>query len=161
MMKKKKKILMVILILLCAAAAVGAVYAFGQKNKDDKAAVESMDGEASETTSEENAETARSGIRIPGYPTITIKADTTDVEMNLMNPEGNPCSFVYEIVLSDTEEVLYTSEALEPGETITNVTLSRALPAGEYDAVVRISTTSLEDGSSMNGANVKTVIKAE
>ena len=159
MVKKKKKILITILILLCVAAAVGAFCAFGRRDKDDNAA-ENKNDEMTVSSSEEE-ETARDGIRIPGYPTITIKAETTDVEMNLMNPEGNPCSFVYEIVLSDTEEVLYTSEALEPGETITDVTLSRALPAGEYDAVVRISTTSLEDGSSMNGANVKTVIKAE
>ena len=26
------------------------------------------------------------GIRIPGYPTITIEADKKDVQMNLMNP---------------------------------------------------------------------------
>lgn len=32
------------------------------------------------------------GIRIPGYPTITIEADKKDVQMNLMNPEGNPCT---------------------------------------------------------------------
>ena len=159
MVKKKKKILITILILLCVAAAVGAFCAFGRRDKDDEA-VENKNNEMTVSSSEEE-ETARDGIRIPGYPTITIKAETTDVEMNLMNPEGNPCSFVYEIVLSDTEEVLYTSEAIAPGETITNVTLSRALPAGEYDAVVRISTMSLEDGSSMNGANVNTVIKAE
>lgn len=98
------------------------------------------------------------GIRIPGYPRITISADTEDVTMNLMNPEGNPCYFTFEIVLTDEEEILFTSKLVEPGKAITNVTLSRALEKGEYPAMIRIKTTSLEDGRAMNGANVETIL---
>ena len=54
------------------------------------------------------------GIRIPGYPSITIEADKKDVQMNLMNPEGNPCYFTFEIVLNDTDETIYTSKMVEP-----------------------------------------------
>lgn len=98
------------------------------------------------------------GIRIPGYPRITISADTKDVTMNLMNPEGNPCYFTFEIVLTDEEETLFTSKLVEPGKAVTNVTLSRALEKGEYPAMIRIKTTSLEDGRAMNGANVETIL---
>ena len=98
------------------------------------------------------------GIRIPGYPRITISADTKDVTMNLQNPEGNPCYFTFEIALNDTGEVLYTSKLVPPGQAIYEITLSRPLTAGEYNAVIRISTTSLADGSAMNGANVETVL---
>ena len=34
--------------------------------------------------------------------------------MNLMNPEGNPCYFTFEIVLNDTDETIYTSKMVEP-----------------------------------------------
>lgn len=98
------------------------------------------------------------GIKIPGYPSITIPADTTDVTVALLNPEGNPCYFTFELVLSDTDEVLYTSKMVPPGQMVSNITLSRALPAGEYNATIRITTASLEDGSAMNGANVETVL---
>ena len=54
------------------------------------------------------------GTRIPGYPSITIEADNKDVQMNLMNPEGNPCYFIFEIVLNDTDETIYTSKMVEP-----------------------------------------------
>ena len=57
---------------------------------------------------------SRQGCRIPGYPTITIEADKKDVQMNLMNPEGNPCYFTVEIVLNDTDETIYTSKMVEP-----------------------------------------------
>jgi hypothetical protein len=36
--------------------------------------------------------------------------------------------------------------------------MARALSAGQYEATIKISTTSLEDGSAMNGANVETVL---
>lgn len=99
------------------------------------------------------------GIKIPGYPSIGLPADTKDVEVALLNPEGNPCYFKFEVVLADTQETLYTSKLVPPGKAITRITLSRALPAGEYKAVIKISTTSLEDGvTAMNGANVETVL---
>ena len=87
------------------------------------------------------------GIRIPGYPRITISADTKDV--------------TFEIILTEGEETIYTSKLVEPGKAITDVTLSRALEKGEYPAVIKITTTSLTDGSAMNGADVETVLIAQ
>lgn len=104
----------------------------------------------------ENGE--KRGIEIPGYPSIAIPAETRDVSVALLNPEGNPCYFTFELVLRDTEEVLYTSKLVPPGQAIYEITLSRPLEAGEYDAVIRLSTTSVEDGSAMNGANIETVL---
>lgn len=98
------------------------------------------------------------GIKIPGYPSITLPANKEDVTVALLNPEGNPCYFTFTLVLRDNDEVLYTSGMVAPGQVITDITLSRPLEAGEYNAVIRISTASLTDGSAMNGANVETVL---
>lgn len=98
------------------------------------------------------------GIKIPGYPSITLPADTEEVTVALLNPEDNPCYFTFELVLRDTGEVLYTSGMVAPGKVLTDITLSRPLAAGEYNATIKISTASLEDGSAMNGANVETVL---
>ncbi len=81
--------------------------------------------------------------------------------MNLMNPEGNPCYFTFEIVLSDTGESIYKSAMVEPGKAISNVKLNHSLSAGEYKATIKISTSSLTDGTAMNGANVETTIVAK
>ena len=81
--------------------------------------------------------------------------------MALLNPEGNPCYFTFELVLTDTDEVLYTSKQVEPGQMIANITLNRALPAGQYNAELRITTASLQDGNAMNGANVVTVLDVQ
>ena len=39
-----------------------------------------------------------------------------DAEAALPNPEGNPCHFTFELVLTDTDEVLYTSRRSSRGE---------------------------------------------
>ena len=104
----------------------------------------------------EDAGGAQEGIKIPGYPSIALPAGEREVSVSLVNPEGNPCYFTFELALKDTDEVLYTSRLVPPGQAVYEITLSRALEAGEYDAVLRISTTSLTDGSEMNGANVET-----
>ena len=97
------------------------------------------------------------GIKIPGYPSIMLPKDQQTVNVALLNPEGNPCYFTFEIVLKDTGESLYKSKLVPPGKVITQITLSRALSEGEYPATIKITTTSLTDGSAMNGANVETV----
>ena len=98
------------------------------------------------------------GIKIPGYPSITLPKDQKTVHVALVNPEGNPCYFTFELVLKDTGESLYKSKLVPPGKAITEITMSKALSAGQYNATIKISTTSLEDGSAMNGANVETVL---
>ena len=98
------------------------------------------------------------GIKIPGYPSITLPKDQKTVNVALLNPEGNPCYFTFEIVLKSTGESLYKSKLVPPGKAITEITMSKALPAGEYNATIKITTTSLADGSAMNGANVETVL---
>lgn len=164
---KTNKILIGIIICLIAVIIGGAIYFTRGTDKDkenktpDSAFEPNLDSNASETASNDgNNEKADKpeGIRIPGYPSITVPADTTDIEMNLENPAGNPCYFTFELVLKDTNETLYTSKMVEPGKAITNLTLSHGLEKGEYPAVIKISTASLEDGSAMNGANVETTL---
>ena len=98
------------------------------------------------------------GIKIPGYPSITLPKDQNTVGVALVNPEGNPCYFTFELVLKDTGETLYKSKLVPPGQAITKITMSKPLSAGEYNATIKITTTSLTDGSAMNGANVETVL---
>ncbi len=100
------------------------------------------------------------GIAIPGYKSITIDANQTDVKVNFNNPEGNPCYFVISLVLEDGT-VLYQSKMIEPGKGLYDITLTEALRPGEYSASVKYETFSLTDLSPMNGANVQIMLIAE
>lgn len=156
-------LMILILLMLVGSVMLGWNWNrwFGPDRQDAPAFTPELDPNASEWVGERlpDKSTGESvGIKIPGYPSISLPADRQEVVMALLNPEGNPCYFTFELVLRDTGEVLYTSGLVPPGQAIYDVTLSRALPAGEYNATIRISTTSLEDGSAMNGANMETVL---
>ncbi len=101
------------------------------------------------------------GIKIPGYPSITIAKDTQDVKMALLNPEGNPCYFKFVIALKENDETLFESKYVKPGDCIYDVHLAKPLAAGEHPAVIKISTISLDSGTPLNGANVETVLIAK
>lgn len=172
--EKNRRIFFILTAILavCAAFVIGlmikgcsygqaAGYASELSSYEYKADID-PDAEDPESISSESNENSKiKGIRIPGYPYIRIPCGETEVRVSLLNPEGNPCYFVFEIVLQDTEEVLFQSKQVPPGKAINRLVLTRPLKKGEYDAVIRISTFSVENGGAMNGANVRTRIIAE
>lgn len=83
-------------------------------------------------------ETVGRGIKVVGFPKMKLKAGVIEQEFILSNPKENPCYFKFEIVLSDTGEVIYTSDLVPPGYAISKFKLNRALEAGSYSAVVHI-----------------------
>lgn len=101
------------------------------------------------------------GIKIPGYPSITIAKESEHVRMALVNPEGNPCYFKFVIVLNDTGEQIFESKYVAPGDAITDVALTRPLEEGEYNATIQITTIALDQVTPLNGANVETVLIAK
>ncbi len=100
------------------------------------------------------------GIAIPGYKSITIDANTTDVSVNLQNPEGNPCYFIISLLLDDGTK-LYESKMVSPGMGLYEITLTQPLTPGEYPATIKYETYSLEGLNPLNGAEVKITLIAQ
>lgn len=101
------------------------------------------------------------GFIIPIISDVTITADTHDVNIVLFNQKDNPCYFVFEIVIEDTEEAIYVSGLIEPGMCIENLMLTKTLAQGKYDAVLKIHFYELETLTSINGADVSFTLSAE
>ncbi|MCL2291643.1 MAG: hypothetical protein LBH62_08300 [Nitrososphaerota archaeon] len=94
------------------------------------------------------------GIKIPGYDTVTLPANTKNVKMILLNPEGNPCYFTFELIVKG--ETYYLSNLVEPSKCIEDLTLTKPLAKGEYKATLQIRAYSLDENYTvMNGANVE------
>ena len=164
----------VILLLLIGGVVLGANWSkwFGsqpetsQADTDTNSSKNSLDidpnaGQYNGETPEDKSDGEEVGIKIPGYPSITIAKDTENVKMALLNPEGNPCYFKFQIVLKETGETIYESQYVPPGDVISDVTLTRPLEEGEYDATIMISTIALDQETPLNGANVETVLIAK
>lgn len=76
------------------------------------------------------------------------------------NSEHNNKAFYFDLVLNDTEEVIYSSPTLPVGTKIENITLDKELSAGTYDAVVQyylLDDTGKE--ASSVGSSVKLIIE--
>ena len=162
-------ILVIILLLLITVGAAAAMIAAKGRDNSNAAQEPTLNLEIDDNAGDWNGQTLPDktpdapavGIKIPGYPSITLPANQESVNVALLNPEGNPCYFTFELVLKESGESLYKSKLVPPGQAITEITMSRALSAGEYNATIKITTTSLEDGSAMNGANVETVLNVK
>lgn len=108
-------------------------------------------------TVERYAEAAPSesgSIAIPGYETLRLQADSLEQTVSLTNPPENPCLFVLTLTLEDGT-ALWTGQGLSPGERFTAITLNKALPAGEYGALLRYDCFAAQDGAPLNGAEIQ------
>ena len=156
-------ILIVVILLIIGALTFGLGWSswFGEKQATGKPQFD-IDPNAGEWNGgqlpDASGGDASEGIKIPGYPSITLPKNQQTVNTAFLNPAGNPCYFTFEVVLKVTGESLYKSKLVPPGQAIMRMTMTRALAEGEYAATLKITTTSLTDGSAMNGANVETVL---
>lgn len=95
------------------------------------------------------------GYLVPSYDRIEILADSSNLWIQLPNPAGNPCSFIFEITLVGTEETLFQSNLVEPGMAIENLKLKKTLEKGEYTASLIIQAYELGSLNEMTGAQVE------
>ena len=97
-------------------------------------------------------------IAIPGYEKLSFAAGKTAQTVNLKNPPENACTFVLSLKLDDGT-TLWSGAALSPGEAFTNITLTRALPAGDYPATLHYDCYTIEDNQPLNGAEIQLTIE--
>lgn len=103
------------------------------------------------------------GVAIPGWSSIDIPADTTEVIVDFFNPEENEgkYSLTFELRLLDESEqgyeVLYTSGLVDPGLHIQTINLSRGLEAGTYDAIIHVQPYRMDEAqTATNNADMRT-----
>lgn len=117
-----------------------------------------IDQHISDSTAAEEKPTVPQ-IKIAGFSAWHVPAGQTEnIPIALKNPEGNPCYFSFSIVMADTEEILYRSDMVPPGEAIRKISISKPLTAGTYSAKILIHTNELETGREMNSANLNLTI---
>lgn len=158
--------LVAVVIVLAGAGITMGVLLLNNNNTQNQSVPEQQgvvfDNNASHYDKEvSNAGGEAQGIKIPGYPDMTISSESTDFPITLLNPEGNPCNFKFTLSLQDTGETLCTTDLVKPGDAIKGVTLDAPLAKGTYTLIINISTYSVDSNSEMNGAQVKSTLTVE
>ena len=150
--KKKRNILILAVVIVIALVGGIAIYQHTRPKEVTNYAFEDDQQAPNSKTSEAGV---TEGIQIPGYKEIVVNAGTTEASVELTNPEGNDVYFEISFYLPDTDEVLYTSKLIKPGQSIYNITLNHAMEAGEYPLVIKYATFSADENMTpRNGAEL-------
>lgn len=154
----KKKIVIAAFVLILAGA-VGLYFYTRPREVTNYAEFE----ENQEKPDSQQAQSGvTDGIEIPGYKSVTIPAGTKDVSVELVNPEENTVYFQISFYLPETDETIYTSKLIQPGQHLYEITLDKAMEAGEYPLTVRYETFSAdEEMAPRNGAEVNCTLIVE
>ena len=160
MTRKKKQILIAaaIVLLLCVGVSV---FVLLLKNHSAAPVQDgfTLDANAHDyTPSVELPSSEKEGIAIPGYSTVYFPEGETTVPLTLYNPEKNACLFRFELYLEDQEEMIASTGLIEPGKAVQEITLARALPAGNYTLNIKVDTYTADTQMPLNNALVKAAL---
>ncbi|WP_317854231.1 hypothetical protein [Chakrabartyella piscis] len=158
-MNQKKKIIICLgAIVLCLVA-----YFVGQANRPVGTGTVSVGtASISDVTYEFEEEQERAGatigdnIKIPGYDLIAVDAGETKIKGDFFNPDENNVYFKMVFQLTETEEIIFASDLIKPGQHLYEIELMRVLDAGEYDLTILYETFSTDGNfTPLNGANLQ------
>lgn len=137
---------LVIVLIAVLAGSLLLVHQNGSAPASETEPVEKLDGQ----------------IAVPGFESLTLKADSKKQEVVLSNPAKNSCYFRISLILSDGT-VLWTSEDIAPGKTSKPIKLSRTLEAGTYqEAKLKYECFTMDGNhSALNGAEIKLTLRVQ
>ena len=102
----------------------------------------------------------RPNIAIPGWATLTMPPNTTEITVDFFNPDANAGYYymTFELRLVDETkpegyEVLYTSGLVEAGKHIQKITLNRGLEPGTYQGYIHVQPYFADSMQPTNNAN--------
>lgn len=158
-MNKKLKIV----LFLCAIALISSIcYYWGsmshRANVNENGAMTAVVGEFEDNQTVKENE-SQPGIEIPGYDKIYVKEMDTKLKGDFFNPDKNNVYFKISFVLSDTDEIIYQSKMIKPGQHLYEIELLRGLSRGEYPISILYETFSADENLiPRNGATVDCVL---
>lgn len=166
-------ICVVILLLIAGGITVGLNWNNWFGNSSEKTITSStsakpdidsgaVDWQGEQSTGSPKTSDGRKGIAIPGYKSITLKADTKEQKVNLYNPEANDCYFVMSLILPDGT-VIWKSKMIPPGKGLYEITLDKTVSAGTYEnSILKYECYKQNDElTKLNGSEVKLTLEVE
>ncbi len=156
--RRNKDILIAVLAVIAVAAVIVAIWAVATRNQ---AGPEDQGQKAPEETAEP-VEKLTDSIELPGYGALYFKADATEQDVRLPNPEQNFCYIQITLMLEDGTE-LWKSGLIAPGEQSEPIVFSQPLAAGEYkNAVLQYSCFRMDEAKTpLNGATTNLTLKVK
>lgn len=166
-MKKNAKLAALAILVLAAVAALSVGITLAVVNTRMSACTCSGQCQPTEAetagdrpTAQQTEPSEADSISIPGFDFLSLQAGAQEQSMPLYNPENNACYFRISLLLDG--EALWRSDLLAPGQTAPQQTLSRALAAGEYSAVLKYECfTDEAETVPLNGSEIALTLRVQ
>ncbi len=150
----KKSIILIIIIVAVVVLLIGFAIGF---NSDNSINTNENNTENSQQMDVDQSVKKNDGtISIPGYESLTLKADVCEQDVSLINPPQNNCYFIISLFLSDGTK-LWESDMIEPGSTSAPIVLIKPISEGYYTDCILLYSCFSHDQSlkPLNGAETK------
>lgn len=156
--KKLIKILTYILVflaLILGVISIIIVNKYMNKNSDEGYQEQETDENAGKYKNPKNNN--GKNVIMPGWNELKIQANTTNITsgIDFYNPKENEGLYYLKFQLIVDNEVLYESGLVAPDKHIQNITLSKPLAAGKYDAIVFIQPYKWDKKTPTNNGQVR------
>lgn len=99
-------------------------------------------------------------IAIPCFANVNFKANQTEQCVNIYNPDSNECIMNVSMVLSDGA-VIWESDNIHPGYGFHDITLTKPLSQGLYEARLVTRCFTMDKSSELNGGSFKFKINVQ
>lgn len=143
-----------LLLVLMLAVIAGALYGFSKTPAGVQLDPSSGKYKANVDLPDTQGQTY---INLPGYSDIYVSAGDNIGNAALWNPETNGCYFKYAIRLKATDEVIYESGLIAPGDAVTEQKYDRTFEQGTYPVIISITTFDINDYErQLNGGEIET-----
>lgn len=167
MNKKKKQTILIVMIIVLLLVLIGIGIWIGVSLNRTSGEPNSnpggiqLDPNQGAYNPDSNSGTSSQGVAIPGWGKITIPVNETEVTVDFYNPEQNKDLYylTFELRLPDSNggyEVLYKSGLVEAGNHVQNITLSRGLDEGTYEAIIFVQPYRMDGVTPTNNAETQT-----
>lgn len=139
--KKKNKSTIILIILLIIVLIVAGIIIYLLLQKDDEPVEPPTDGRGTVVT-EDNVDSIKKATMNPdAHYTTSMTIDwhfdgKTSSDAYVENATENKRTVYFDIVRSDTGEMIYSSPYIPVGEKLEGVTLDQELDAGTYETIL-------------------------
>lgn len=158
--RRKKNNNKLIILLLFLILVMGIIIIIMFKNNHNSNLNSSYDEQEMDKTAGEYHNTANNNgknVIMPGWNKLSIKANTTNITsgVDFYNPKENEGYYYLKFQLIVNGEVLYESGLVAPDKHIQEITLSKPLTEGKYDAIVFIQPYKWDKKTPTNNGQVR------
>ena len=147
--KKNRKLVSILLLILLALAFIGIATValvsplqYSNSNQQDGFKFPEITGNGSDGFVAHSQPSAS----IPAMTGIELTSGHLEQDVQLYNPDENPCAFVVSLYLGNGT-LLFQTSPIYPGEFVSTVVLTQALNSGKYKDAVLVYDCYSSDGA--------------